>query len=63
MEQSSNVCSTKPESTLDSSSTEKILFHHSITQLLQVMNPPLVNTEMPKAGRAFLVSKAAQITS
>lgn len=57
MEQSSNVCNTKPASTLDSSSREGILFHHSITQLLQVMNPPLAN-----AVRAFLVSKAAEIT-
>lgn len=63
MEQSSNACNTKPESTLDSSSTKKILFHHSITQLQQVMNPPLVNTEMLKAGRAFLASKAAEVTS
>lgn len=63
MEQSRNVCNTKLESTLDSSSTEKILFHHSITQLLQVMNPPLLNTEMPRAGRAVLASKAEEITS
>lgn len=56
MEQPSNVCNTKLERTFD----KKLLFQPS--QLLQVMNPPLVKTEMPKSGRALLVSKAAEIT-
>lgn len=58
MEQPSNVCNTKLERTFDREAFVSPLS----TQFLQVMNPPLVNTEMPESSRAFLVSKAAEIT-